>query len=108
MKRMYIFMVKIAILGMGVVGGGVAQIIQENSGILSSRIQNCGVDKIEVKYVLDRRKFEGHPLEKLVTDDINKILADKEVSVVVETLGGIHPAYEFTKQALESGKSVVT
>ncbi|OGO88702.1 MAG: hypothetical protein A2Y17_06060 [Clostridiales bacterium GWF2_38_85] len=101
-------MVKIAIMGMGVVGGGVAQIIQENSGLLSSRIQNSGYDGIEVKYVLDRRKFEGHPLEHKVTNDIDKILSDKEVSIVVETMGGIHPAYEFTKKALESGKSVVT
>lgn len=97
-------MVKIAIMGMGVVGGGVADIILNNAKTL---LKQAGAE-IEIKFVLDRRSFEGHALEKCVTDNIDKIIEDNEVEIVIEAMGGIHPAYEFSKRALESGKSVVT
>lgn len=101
-------MVKIAIMGMGVVGGGVADIILKNADTLRNKINSVDKDGIEVKYIMDRRTFEGHPLADRVTGDIDKILSDEEVSIVVEAMGGLHPAFEFTKRALESGKNVVT
>ena len=61
-----------------------------------------------MKYVLDKREFPGSPVEDKVVHDINVILDDPEVQIVVETMGGVHPAYEFVKGALERGKSVCT
>lgn len=85
----------IAILGFGVVGGGVYEVLR-------------GHDDVEIKYILDLRKFPGHPLEDRVTTDFDAIIADGDVEVVVETLGGIDIAYNHSKKALLAGKSVVT
>ena len=85
----------IAILGFGVVGGGVYEVLRNHP-------------EVDVKYILDLRKFPGHPLEDRVTTDLEIILADPAVEVVVETLGGIDIAFKFSKAALLAGKSVVT
>ena len=95
-------MAKIAILGFGTVGGGVYDIFNE-----SSFAKKVG-DEIEVKRVLDIRDFPDHPQKELFTKDFNDILNDDEIKVVAEVMGGLHPAYEFTKSLLESGKSVVS
>ena len=97
-------MVKVAILGYGTVGSGVYDVIKENNEIVS---RNSG-DKVEVKYVLDLRKFPGDEVENILVDDYQTIVNDKEVNVICETMGGINPAYEFTKQALAKGISVCT
>ncbi|HPE95154.1 MAG TPA: homoserine dehydrogenase [Bacillota bacterium] len=101
-------MIKIAILGLGVVGGGVADILEKNSKVLSTKLGGSGEPLIGIKYVLDKRASVGHGLDDCITMDFEKILNDDEVSVVVETMGGIHPAYDFSKAALEHGKHVVT
>ena len=98
-------MINIAILGFGVVGSGVAQVIAENADSLSERL--CG-EKLNVKHILDLRDFPDHPLGDRVTKDFDTILNDEEVLIVVERMGGSHPAYDFSKKALEAGKSVVT
>lgn len=98
-------MINIAILGFGVVGSGVADVIAENADSLSERL--CG-EKLNVKHILDLRDFPDHPLGDRVTKDFDTILNDEEVLIVVETMGGSHPAYDFSKKALEAGKSVVT
>lgn len=64
--------------------------------------------ELELKYILDRREFPGDPYEKLVITDFAKILEDDEVKIVVETMGGLHPAYEYVTACLKAGKSVVT
>jgi homoserine dehydrogenase len=63
---------------------------------------------LEVKWILDLRDFDGLPYSDRFTKNFEDILQDPEVKVVAEVMGGIHPAYEFTKALLESGKSVVT
>lgn len=98
-------MTNIAILGFGVVGSGVAEVIAKNSGEFADK---HAVEQINIKHILDLREFPDHPLGDRVTSDFNKIINDDEVSIVVETMGGSHPAYDFSKQALLSGKSVVT
>ena len=98
-------MIGIAILGFGVVGSGVEEVISMNNDFYAERL--CG-EKIDVKYILDRRSFPDHPLVDRVTTDFDKIIADPEVLIVVETMGGSHPAYEFSMAALKAGKSVVT
>lgn len=93
-------MAKAAIMGFGTVGSGVYEIIKSKSFL-----KDAGED-IEIKYILDIRDFD-EPKE-LLTKDFNDILNDGEVTIVAEVMGGLHPAYEFTKQLLEAGKSVVT
>ncbi|MBE6547416.1 MAG: homoserine dehydrogenase [Ruminococcaceae bacterium] len=97
-------MAKIAILGFGTVGSGVADVLTHNKDILTKKLG----ENIEIKYILDLRDFPGHYCEKLVTHDFNDILSDPEVSIVAEMMGGSHPAYDFSKACLEAGKSVVT
>ena len=95
---------KIALLGFGVVGSGAAEVLTENRELIKRR---CG-EAIDIKYILDLRDFPDHPLGDCVVHDIAPILADPEICIVAEMMGGSHPAYEFTKAALEAGKSVVT
>ena len=97
-------MIKVAILGYGTVGSGVFEILNTNSEIISKRTG----DDIQVKYVLDLREFPGDPAEPYVIHDFAEIEKDDEVQIVVETMGGLHPAYEFVKASLENGKSVCT
>lgn len=85
----------IAILGFGTVGSGVYEVLKEQADM-------------EIRYVVDLRQFPGHPLEKRVTADFETVLNDPEVRVVVETMGGVNVAYDYTKRALLCGKSVVT
>ena len=95
---------KIAILGYGTVGSGVFEIINRNHEGIARR---AGTE-IDVKYVLDLRDFPGDPVEKVLVHDYAQIADDDEVSVVVEVMGGVNPAYSFVKEALQRGKSVCT
>ncbi len=97
-------MIRIALLGFGVVGSGTAEVLTENAALIA---RHYG-EEFEIGYILDLREFPDHPLGGRVVHDIAPILADPEVKVVAEMMGGSHPAYEFTKAALEAGKSVVT
>lgn len=98
-------MAKIAIMGFGTVGSGIYDIIVQNSKKLC---RNTYGEEISVKYILDIRDFSDHPQKELFTTDFNVILNDPEITVAAETMGGLHPAYEFTKSLLSAGKSVVT
>lgn len=97
-------MIQIALLGFGVVGSGTAEVLIENKQLVA---KHCG-DEINVKYILDLRDFPEHPLGDRVVHDVNVILEDPEVVLVVEMMGGSHPAYDISKAALCAGKSVVT
>ena len=97
-------MIKVAVLGYGTVGSGVVQILDDNNSVIASRL---GED-IEVKYILDLRDFPGDKNESKVVHDYNVILEDPEISIVCETMGGVNPAYQFSKDALLKGKSVCT
>ncbi len=97
-------MVYAAILGFGTVGSGVYEILRKNP---SSIAKKAG-DNIDIKYILDIRDFEDHPEKHLFTKNFDDILNDKDVSIVIEVMGGLKPAYEFTKAALLAGKSVIT
>ena len=94
----------IAIMGFGVVGSGVAEVLSMNENKIARHVG----DKVKVKYILDLRDFPGSPFEKLVTHDADEVFNDPEVKVMVETIGGARIAYEYTKRALSLGKSVVT
>jgi len=95
----------LAILGYGVVGSGVARLLEKNrAGIVTRADQSA----MRLKYILDIREFPGDPFESLVIHDINAILGDPDVAVVAETIGGLHPAFDFVLACLRAGKSVVT
>ena len=97
-------MAKIAILGFGTVGSGVLEVVRANGQGLARRAGEA----VEVKYICDIRDFSGHPDAALFVNNIDVILSDPEVRVVVETIGGLKPAYFYVKSALESGRHVVT
>ncbi|MEG0616583.1 MAG: homoserine dehydrogenase [Oscillospiraceae bacterium] len=97
-------MAKIAILGYGTVGSGVLEVLRRSA----VSIQRRANEPIEVKYICDIRDFSKSEDAKLFVNNIDVILRDPEVRVVVETIGGIKPAYFYVKSALESGRHVVT
>lgn len=97
-------MKKIAILGFGVVGSGVAEVLTQNKSIIEKKLAEI----IEIKYILDLRDFPDSPFADKVIHDFNIILDDPEISIVAEMMGGSHPAYDFSKACLLAGKNVVT
>lgn len=97
-------MIKVAVLGYGTVGSGIVEVIKTNQQTVNKK----SGDELDVKYILDLRDFPGDPYEELVVHDVEVILNDPEVKVVAEAMGGVEPAYTFSKRALESGKSVCT
>ena len=97
-------MINIAVLGYGVVGSGVVEVIGRNH----EEVMKKAGDEVRVKYILDLRDFPGDPYEDRVIHDFDTILNDPEISIVCEVMGGIGAAYQFTRQLLEAGKSVCT
>ena len=97
-------MTNIAILGFGVVGGGVADLLIKNSALT----KELGGDEINIKYILDLRDFPSSPFADRVVHDFDIIVSDGEVDCVIEVMGGCHPAYEYTVAALRAGKHVIT
>ena len=97
-------MIQVAVLGYGTVGSGVVEVIETNKKAINKR---AGAE-LNIKYILDLREFPGDPYESKVVHDYNIILNDPEIAIICETMGGIKPAYDFSKQALLAGKSVCT
>ena len=97
-------MKKIAVLGYGTVGSGVVELMEQNAATVA---KSAG-EEVEVKYIVDIRDFSNDKNASKFVKDFSIIENDPEVSVVVETIGGTNPAYDFTKRALLAGKSVVT
>ena len=97
-------MIYTAVLGYGTVGSGVVELIDMNAAKISAKLEQ----ELKVKYILDIRKFPESPYADRFVDDFSVIENDPEVKVVVEVIGGINPAYDFTVRALRAGKSVVT
>ena len=97
-------MINVSVLGYGTVGSGVVEILKENADLITKRAG----EEIRVKSVLDLRDFPGDPVQDMIVHDFEEIKNDPDVQIVVETMGGVHPAYEFVKASLESGKSVST
>lgn len=97
-------MAKVAILGFGVVGSGVAEVLSVNGDQIDRRIHST----VELKYILDVRDFPDSPFASKIIHDFSIIENDPDVDIVVETIGGAKIAREFTQRALTAGKSVVT
>ena len=97
-------MIQVAVMGYGTVGRGVVEVIEKNK----EEINKKSGEEINIKYILDLRDFPGDPFEDKIVHDVEKILNDPEIKIICETMGGLKPAYDFTKRALLSGKSVCT
>lgn len=97
-------MVKIALLGHGVVGSGVVDVLYQNSQSIAKRAK----EKIDIKYILDLKDFKDSPFADRFTKNYDDILNDDEIKIIVEVMGGLYPAFEYVKSALLRGKSVVT
>lgn len=95
---------KVAIMGYGTIGSGVAEVLEVNQELLAERAG----ESLEVKYILDLRDFPGDKNEDKLVKDYKVIAEDPEVGIVVEAMGGVHPAYEFVKEMLLAGKQVAT
>ena len=97
----------VALLGLGVVGGGTYEILTTKREYIKA---NDGVD-IEVKAVLERNLDRCKELgidEAIIAKDIDEILSNPDIHVVAEFFGGVEPARTFLIKALEAGKSIVT
>ena len=97
-------MVDVAIMGHGVVGSGVAEVLRNNRKGIAAKAG----DTVRLKRVLDLREFPDLEYADVFTKDFNDILNDPDIRIVAETMGGLHPAYDFVKACLLAGKSVVT
>ena len=95
---------KIAVMGYGTIGSGVVEVLEVNKELITKRAG----EPVEVKYILDLRDFPGDKYESCLIRDYKQIVEDKEVGVVVETMGGVEPAFTFVKAMLEAGKHVTT
>jgi homoserine dehydrogenase len=100
--------INIALLGFGTVGSGVAETIKRNGKLIEEQI---GV-KIQISRVLVRNieKYKDNPLlqEVQLTDSFADVVNDSEIDIVVEVMGGIHPAKEYIFDSLNHGKNVVS
>ncbi|MBA3061295.1 MAG: homoserine dehydrogenase, partial [Nitrospirae bacterium] len=100
-------MINVGIIGFGTVGTGTAKILLENKDVISQRI---GFD-INLKKIadLDIKKSRGIKLpEGILTANADEILNDPEINIVIELIGGIHPAKELILKAIRNKKHVVT
>ena len=97
-------MLYVAIMGYGVVGSGVAEVLLRNAEIIARKAGQ----PMEIRRILDLRSFPDSPLADRFTTRFEEIEEDPDIAIVVETMGGLHPAYDFVKRCLKSGKSVVT
>ncbi len=97
-------MKNIAVIGYGVVGGGITTVMEENC----EKIRRTVGDDVCVKYILDLRDFPDSPYADRVIHEIAPILEDETVELVCETMGGSHPAFEYSISCMKAGKSVVS
>lgn len=94
----------VAILGFGVVGSGVAEVITQNAEHIKENSNVC----LRVTKILDIRDFPDSEFAALMTKNFDEILSDDSISIVCETMGGVNPAFDFVSKCLMKGKHVVT
>ncbi len=97
-------MVEIAVMGYGTVGSGVVEVLSKHFDSIADRAK----EQIDIKYILDLREFPDSPYADRFTKSFDTIIGDPEIRIVVEVMGGLHPAFDYVKKCLENGKSVVT
>ena len=99
--------VRIGLLGLGTVGGGVARLLLERGEAIAREVGR----PIELRRVVVRDLTKARDVsvpDGILTDDPANILDDPEIDIVVEVMGGIHPTGDWLRQAIRAGKHVVT
>jgi len=100
-------MINVGIIGFGTVGSGTVRILLENKDILTERLGfEINLKKIAVRDISRDRGIKV--AEGVLTQDVNAVLNDPEIHIVVELIGGMHPAKDFILKAIGNGKHVVT
>lgn len=97
-------MMNVAVMGYGTIGSGVVEILEKNKDTIEKKTR----ETVNVKYVLDLREFPGTTIADKIVHDFSIIEKDPEISMVIETMGGLNPAYPFVKACLKAGKHVAT
>lgn len=97
-------MIQVAIMGYGTIGSGVAEVLEQNREKIAAAVG----EEVALKYVLDLRDFPDSPVADKIIHDFKVIEEDPEISIVVETMGGLNPSYPFVKACLLAGKNVTT
>lgn len=97
-------MAEIAVMGYGTVGSGVVEVLTKHADSIARRAK----EKIRIKYIFNRRTFPDSPFADKFTTSFEQVLHDPDVQIVVEAMSGLHPAFDYVKECLENGKSVVT
>ena len=95
---------QVAVLGCGVVGRGTVDLLIKKAEVIAARAGQ----PVTVKYILERRDLPDLPYADKLVRDFDVIVNDPEVDVVIEAMGGSHPAFDFSLRALQAGKHVVT
>ncbi len=99
--------INVGLIGFGTVGSGVAKILRERKSFLAAKIgSEINIKKICDKDINSKRNIGAD--RQLLTTDAGQIINDPQIDIVVELIGGIHPAKEFIIESLKKGKSVVT
>lgn len=97
---------KLGMLGCGIVGAQVARLLQMDNRELSTRSgAQLALSKIAVR---DLKLVREGVDQRLLTTDVHSIVTDPEIDIVIEVMGGIDPARELILAAIANGKSVVT
>ncbi|HMK61629.1 MAG TPA: homoserine dehydrogenase [Dissulfurispiraceae bacterium] len=99
--------ISVGIIGYGIVGSGTVRILLENGDLIKERT-GCN---IKLKRIADKDIATDRGIklpQGMLTNDANSVLHDPEIDIVVELVGGIHPAKEFMLEAIRNGKHVVT
>lgn len=92
--------IKIGLIGLGTVGGGVVKTLRDFSNIVD-------IEKIAVRNLNKKRNIEGLD-ENILTDNPEEIVNNENIDIVVEVMGGVNPALSLLKQAINNGKHIVT
>lgn len=101
--------INLGLLGCGTVGTGVIKVLQENYHDIRAKIGvDIAVTKVLVRNVQKKRNFDCNIDDIIFTDNADDIINDKDIDIVVELLGGIHPAREYMLAAMNAGKHIVT
>jgi homoserine dehydrogenase len=99
--------INVGLIGFGKVGSGVVKILHDKKSLLSDKVgMSINIKKVYDKDFTTKRNV---PIDKsLITKDIKEIINDPQIDIVLELIGGIHPAKEYIVEALKKGKNIVS
>ncbi|MGN0014505.1 MAG: homoserine dehydrogenase [Candidatus Gastranaerophilaceae bacterium] len=92
--------IKVGLIGLGTVGSGVVKTLKNFSDIVE-------IKKIAVRNINKKRNIDGLD-ESIITANPEEIVNDSEIDIVIEVMGGVNPAFDLLKQAINNGKHIVT